>query len=81
MQNAVSSLINLIASRLSGVSPFAKAVVPPAAGLVAALVNMAFAGSFNTTSLVVLGVGIASAVVVYLVPNKPAAKPAAPAAK
>lgn len=76
MQSAVSSLINLIAGRLSGVSPFAKAIVPSVSGLVGALVNMAFAGNFNTTSIVVLGVGVASALVVYLVPNKPTPVPA-----
>ena len=85
MQNAIGSLINLIAGRLSGISPFAKAIVPSVAGLVGSLVNMAFAGSFNTTSIVVLGVGVASALVVYLVPNKakaaPAPAPVKPAAK
>lgn len=75
MQQAVSSLIALLAQRLGTLSPFAKAVVPSVAGLVGALVNMAFSGSFNVTSIVVLGVGVASALVVYLVPNKPAAAP------
>ena len=76
MQTAVSSLIGVLADRLSTISPFAKAIVPSAAGLVGALVNMAFAGRFNITSIVVLGVGVASAIVVYLVPNRTAAKPA-----
>ena len=76
MQNAVSGLIGLIASRLATLSRFAKAVVPSVSGLVGSLVNMAFAGSFNTTSIVVLGVGVASALVVYFVPNKAKAAPA-----
>ena len=73
MQSAISGLLNLIAARLSAVSPFAKAIVPSAAGLVGSLVNMAFAGSFNTTSIVVLVVGVVAAAVTYLVPNKPKA--------
>ena len=82
MQTAVSSLLGVLADRLSTLSPFAKAIVPSAAGLVGALVNMAFAGRFNVTSIVVLGVGVASALVVYLVPNRaatPAPAPVAPA--
>ncbi|MGH3262326.1 MAG: hypothetical protein ACRDNS_10045, partial [Trebonia sp.] len=67
-----------IGGRLSSLSPFAKAIVPSVAGLAGSLVNMAFAGSFDVTSIVVLGVGVASAVVVYFVPNTAAAPAPAP---
>ncbi|MHB1950233.1 MAG: hypothetical protein ACYCQK_02010 [Acidiferrobacteraceae bacterium] len=81
MAQAISSLISTLAKAVSGVSPFAKAIVPSAAGLVGALVNMAFAGSFDTTSIVVLAVGVVAAVVTYLVPNRAKPAPVKPAAK
>lgn len=71
MQSAIQALIQQIGQALSGLSPFAKAVVPAATALVSAVVDMALAGAFNTTSLVILGVGVVSALVTYLVPNRP----------
>lgn len=83
VNSAVQGLISTLGSALSGVSPFAKAVVPAAAGLVSAFVTMAFTGHFNWPSIEVLGVGVATAIVVYVVPNiehKPAPVPAIPVA-
>jgi hypothetical protein len=71
MQQAIQALVQQLFAALSSVSPFAKAVSAAATGLVSALINMVFAGSFDTTSLVVLGCGFLSAIVVYFVPNKP----------
>lgn len=76
VQNAAQALLQQILSILSGLSPIAKAVVSACTGLVTSLVNMAFAGSFDTTSIVVLAAGAVSAILVYAVPNKAAVKPA-----
>ena len=83
MQPAIQALLDTLGSLVSGVSPFAKAIVPSALALVTALVNMAIAGKFDTTSLVVLACGVVASVATYLIPNlekkaKPA--PAAPSA-
>lgn len=72
MSSPINALIGQIFAALSTLSPFAKAVSTAATALVSSLVNMAFAGSFDTTSIVVLGCGLLGAVVAYLVPNKPA---------
>ena len=72
MVDAIQGLIALLVGRLGVLSPFAKAVGPAVGALVAALVNMAFAGSFNTNSIVILAVGVAAALVTYVLPNVPA---------
>lgn len=79
MQNAVQGAITALTSILSRLSPVAKAVVAAVLPLVSALVNMAFAGSFDTTSIVVLATGAVSALAVYLVPNHAAKVAPAPA--
>lgn len=73
--NAIDSLITVIANLLSPLSPFAKAIVAPAAALLTAVVNMLIAGSFDTTSIVVLGVGVLAGLATFLIPNKAKAKP------
>ena len=70
MQNALQGLLSTLANIVSGLSPIAKAVVAAALPLASALLNMALAGSFNTTSIVVLATGAISALAVYLVPNR-----------
>jgi hypothetical protein len=62
---------------LAALKPFAKAIAPAVLGALVSLANALAAGSFNATSLKVLGAGLLSAVIAYLVPNsKPAAAPA-----
>jgi hypothetical protein len=70
MQSALDSLVATIAGVISGLSPAAKAIVAAVVPLITALVNMALAGSFDTTSIVVLATGALGAVLVYLVPNR-----------
>lgn len=75
MTSAIQALIQQVFNALSTLSPFAKAVSVAATALVSSLVNMAFAGSFDTTSIVVLGCGVLASVIAYLVPNaQPVAK-------
>ena len=81
MPSAINSLVSQIFGALSTLSPFAKAVSVAATALVSSLVNMAFAGSFDTSSIVVLGVGVLSAVVAYLVPNTQKPAPVVPPVK
>lgn len=69
-QNAIQSLIGTIGGLLSGLSPVAKAVTAAVIPTVSSLVNMAFAGSFDTTSIVVLVTGLIGSLGVYLVPNR-----------
>jgi hypothetical protein len=69
---------------LAALKPFAKAIAPAVLGAVVSIANALAAGSFNATSLKVLGAGILSAVIAYLVPNvkpTPAPVPPAPPAK
>ena len=82
MTNALQGLLSTLAGIVGGLSPVAKAVVAALLPLASALLNMVLAGSFNTTSIVVLATGAIAALAVYLVPNraKPAPAPA-PAAK
>lgn len=61
---------------LNALKPFAKALAPAVLGAVVSVVNGIAAGSFNATSLKVLGAGLLSAVIAYLVPNRSTAKPA-----
>lgn len=78
MQNAIDAVIETVGSLVSGLSPVAKAVVPSGTALAVALVNMALAGDFDTTSIVVLACGVLTSLAVYLIPNraKPAPAPA-----
>jgi hypothetical protein len=87
MSSAINALVSQVFGALSAVSPFAKAVSVAVTALVSSLVNMAFAGSFDTTSIVVLGVGVLSAVVAYFTKNNtpvqtvPVPVPVAPVVK
>lgn len=77
MQNAIDQLLATIGMIVSTLSPLAKAIVAAVLPVISALVNMAIAGSFNTTSIIVLVTGAITAMAVYLVQNKqkPAGKP------
>lgn len=78
MQGALQGLLNTFAGLLGAFSPAAKAVTAAVLPLATALVNFALAGSFNTTSIVVLACGAATSLLVYFVPNlekKPAPAP------
>jgi hypothetical protein len=68
---------------LAALKPFAKAIAPAVLGALVSLANALAAGSFNATSLKVLGAGLLSAVIAYLVPNlpKPTPAPVVPAKK
>jgi len=70
MQSALQGLLNTLASVISGLSPAAKAIVAAVLPFATSLVNMALAGSFNTTSIVVAACGAVSALLVYFVPNR-----------
>jgi hypothetical protein len=76
MPNALQGLLSQLASIVAGLSPVAKTVVAAVLPLASALLNMALAGSFNTTSIVVLVTGAIAALAVYVVPNKAKAAPA-----
>jgi hypothetical protein len=76
MPNALQGLLSQLASIVAGLSPVAKTVVAAVLPLASALLNMALAGSFNTTSIVVLVTGAIAALAVYVVPNKAKAVPA-----
>lgn len=84
MQSAIQGLLSTVAGIVGGLSPVAKAVVAAVLPLASALLNMVLAGSFNTTSIVVLATGALAALAVYRVPNKtakPAPAPAKPSGK
>lgn len=72
---AIDALIVFIAKLLAPLSPLTKAIVAPSAAVITALVNMAIAGSFNVTSIIVLVVGVLAGVATYLIPNKPKPTP------
>jgi hypothetical protein len=78
MSNALQGLLSVLAGAVGTLSPIAKAVVAAVLPLATSLVNMALTGSFDTTSIVVLACGAASALLVYFVPNKAQATPVAP---
>lgn len=85
MQNVITSLLDQLAARLGPLSPFTKAIVPAALALVVAVVNALFNG-IDAVSLAVAGSGLVLALVVYLLPNRPAPvkptpAPVAPAKK
>lgn len=69
VNTAVQGLIGQVAGALSGLSPFAKAIVPGVAGLVGSLVTMVFTGSYDWPSIEVAGVGVVASLVTYVVPN------------
>lgn len=82
MSAAYQGLLDAIGGVVSQLSPTAKAVVAVVLPAASSLINMAIAGSFNVTSIVVLATGVVTGLGVYFIPNKtktPA--PAAPAAK
>lgn len=85
MNNAVTGAITALASQalaaLGTLNPVAKAATAAAVPFVGSLVNMAVSGKFNVTSVVLCGVAVASAVLTYLVPNRPKPAPATPAGK
>lgn len=76
MQTALQGLLSAVANIVSGLSPLAKAIVAAALPLASSVLNMVIAGSFNTTSIVVLATGAVSALAVFIVPNKAKAKAA-----
>lgn len=75
----MQGLIGQVAGALSGLSPFAKAIVPGAAGVVGSLVTMLFTGSYDWPSIEVAGIGVVASIVTYVVPNLER-KPSAPVA-
>lgn len=69
LNTAVQTLISTVSGLVGNLSPFAKAVVPAATGLVGSLATMAISGHFDWPSIEVLGVGVVTAVAVYVIPN------------
>lgn len=76
----MQGLIGQVAGALSGLSPFAKAIVPGVAGVASSLVTMLFTGSYDWPSIEVAGIGVVASIVTYVVPNleRKAPAPAAP---
>ena len=56
---------------MSAVSPFLKALAPLALALVVAVIQGIATGEWDSDALKTAGAGIVTALVVYLVPNKP----------
>lgn len=74
MPQAINALLAALASKLGGLSPLAKAVVPAALGVAEIAVNLAFTGSLNSSELAASVSALVSSVIVYLVPNLPKGK-------
>lgn len=68
---AVGALVTQALSLVGSLNPIAKAATAALVPWVGALVNMAFAGRFNVTSVVLAAVGVASGVLTYLKKNGP----------
>lgn len=79
MQSAIQSLLNTLAGLLGPLSPAAKAVTAALLPFATSLVNFAFAGNFNTVSIVTAALGAVTSLLVYFIPNL--AKQPAPAPK
>ena len=77
MQNAITQLLDNLATILGPLSPFTKAVVPAVLAVATALIKSAFDGMIDATSVTIAASGLVLALVVYFVPNRPAVKPAA----
>lgn len=78
MPQALQGLLDTVAGIVGGLSPLAKTIVAAVLPLVSSLLNMVLAGSFDTTSIVVLATGAIAALAVYFVPNKTKTVPASP---
>jgi hypothetical protein len=76
MQTAITNLLDQLAGLLGPLSPFAKAIVPAVLAVAVAIINSAFAGKIDGTSLTIAASGLVLALVTYLVPNKARPVPA-----
>lgn len=69
--SVIDGALGKIADALGPLSPFTKAIVPAALAVVVAVVNAIVSGSVDSTSITIGVSGLVTALVVYLVPNKP----------